>query len=156
MKKLLLSLAFAIFSFIAFNQQIISSPSVEVQSTHEADWQVYVQHESFKIEYKFVNCDPAMGYDNESVLLRVTNLTGNKIQLTWINNNFYDKVCNSCNYPNEYFNELSLAPNQQLEGACDIYADKKLKIFSKFNDVNYSKGKQLTSFKLADLTIITY
>lgn len=156
MKKLLLTAICLMHFCIAFNQQNISSPSVEVVSTHNSDWVVYIQHENFKIEYMFVNCDPNMGYDNESVLLRVSNLTARKIKLTWVNNNFYDKVCNTCNYPNEYFNELILAPNQLLEGNCDIYSDKKLKIFSKFNDVNYSKGKQLTSFKLADLSLILY
>lgn len=156
MKKLLLIANFLTFSFIALNQQNISSPSVEVISSHGNEWNVYVQQENFKIEYKFVNCDPSMGYDNESIVLRITNFTENKIKLTWVSNNFYDKVCNSCNYPDEYFNELILSPNQQVEGTCDIYADKKLKIFSKFNDVNYSKGKQLTSFKLADLNLTTY
>lgn len=156
MKKLLLTFAFAIFSFIAFNQQYISTPSIEVLSFRTSEWELYVHHDNFKIEFKYVNCDPNMGYDNESVLLRITNLTENKIKLTWVNNNFYDKICNSCNYPDEYFNELILAPNQRLEGGCDINAEKKLKLFSKFNDVNYSKGKQLTSFKLADFTLTTY
>lgn len=156
MKKLLLSTICVLYTFISFSQRVINSPAVDIQSTHSNDWELYILDEIVKIEYKIVSCDPVMGYDNESVLLRITNLSGSKIQLSWISNNFYDKVCNSCNYPNEYFNEIGLAPNQTLEGNCDIYADKKLKIFSKFNDPNYSKGKQLTSFKLADLMLTIY
>lgn len=155
MKKLLLTL-FVIVTKMAVCQQEITTPIIEVTDAHSQNWETYISNLDFKIEYQFVNCDPTMGFDNESVILRISNLTNEKITVSWVSNNYYDKVCNTCNYPNEYFNQLSLTPNQVLVGDCSLYGDKKLKIFSKFNDVNYTKGVKLTSFKLADFNVLTH
>lgn len=154
MKLLLLSFLMLLVSVFGFAQS--ESQTVECCSVKPTEWTEYYSDEKLSIEFKFVSCDPAYGFNNESVILRFTNRTTNKLQVRWHSHNYYDKACNSCNYPDEYTQELTLGSNETLTGDCDMYSDKKLKIFSRFNDPNYSKGSSLTSFKLDGLTITTY
>jgi hypothetical protein len=140
-------------SFCVFSQNILKSDTILIADNHIMNWQTYFENNQIKIEYKPTNCDPEMGYDNESIILKFTNLTSEKITITWNSINYYDKKCNSCNFPNEYFNELSIAGNSTVTGDCSIYADKRLKIFSKFTDNNAKNGVKLTSFSLGKLQI---
>jgi hypothetical protein len=137
--------------FLSISQQIIQTDTISTSLNNSTDWQVYFQNDQFKIEYKFSDCDPEMGYNNESVLLKISNLTENKISLEWHMMTFYNSKCNSCLYPEEYTFQFSLAPSEIQEGTCSIYSKPHLKIFSKFNDENHSKGQSLTNFKLSNL-----
>ena len=119
-------------------------------------WATYYSSESVTIEYKFVTCTPTSGLDNEGVVFKYTNKTNSKVILNWHLHLYYDETCRTCDFGDEYSKEISLTPNQIIEGNCTTEGDYTLKIFSKFNDANYSKGAKLTSFKLDNLLISTY
>lgn len=153
--KLLLASFFLLF--LAFNGvSQMNTQTVECCSVKPTEWTEYYSDSLITIDFKFVSCDPPIGFNNESVLLRFSNHTSGKVAVRWHSHNYYDKTCNSCNYPDEYTQEIAIGPGQTISGDCDIYSDKKLKIFSRFNDPNYSKGSSLTNFKLDNLTITPY
>lgn len=119
---------------------------------HSQDWVGYSKNEKFIVEYKFSDCDPSIGFDQEKVILKVTNLTGNKIKLSWYIHIYYEGKCVTCENYNEHFKEVYLIPGEVIEGQCDGgYVHNELQIFSKFIDANYRKGTFLSNFELFDL-----
>lgn len=107
-----------------------------------------------KIEYVFTDCDPNIGYDYEGVMLRVTNKTATGVQLSWKKSLYYDGSCATCGSEHEGGYTLNLNPGESVEGDCDPQPEYDIKILSKYNDVNFSQGNQLTAFQLERLTIL--
>ena len=103
-----------------------------------------------------VNCDPNKGFDFEAVFFKITNKTSDKLELSWHKYLYYAGVCRSCNYPEEYSFDMSLGANETVEGDCDPQTGYHLKLFSRFNDSDYSSGDALTAFKLNDLIVTQY
>ena len=158
MKSVSYLFIFSVFFLLVPNnsvaQNTIITPSIDIQKTDNSEWLPYFENNGLKIEFKYSECDPKIGFDNQSILLKFTNSSEYKAGISWQMHKYYDGVCNSCNYPEEYLYEIVLDSNSSLEGDCSIESIYQLKIFSKFIDENYTKGKRLTSFKLDDLKII--
>lgn len=121
-----------------------------MKNVRSDEWQLYYFNEDIRIEYQLVQCDPEIGFDNESVIIRVTNRTDSKMTLEWHMQRYNDGECNTCNYPDEYHYVIDLAPHSEMTGDCSVYGVNQLKIFAQFIDANYTKGKKLTAFQLAD------
>ncbi len=156
MTKLLPLLTMIYLSNHCISQQQFETISINTKELHPTEWVTYLENNQIKIEYKFSECDPEMGYNTENVLLKCTNFSDNKISLDWHMILFYDKVCKTCDFPEEYKYTVDFAPNESLEGTCSIYSKYQLNIFSKFNDVNSSNKISLTSFSLSNLQLIQY
>lgn len=155
MKKLILSL-FVVFSSIYSISQIqhattLISCNNKVQANPN-NWVSYIDNQDFKIEYRFIDCDPSVGFDHEAVILKIENKTSNTIDFDWIINIHRDNVCKTCDYPIEYARTIRLSPNEVIEGTCDRDTNKQLKIFSRYIDQKYSNGLPLTGFQLFSLT----
>lgn len=153
MKYLLLPLLFLQLSLVAHSQQTFSTEIIGVKNGKPTEWVAYLDLENFKIEYKFADCDPPSGLDNESVLFRFVNKTAANIVMSWHLHISYDEVCRTCDFPEEYSYELIVGPNETIEGNCLNDADYRLKVFSRFIDPVYTKGAQLTGLKLANFTV---
>ena len=157
MKLLLLALSFSFISMTGLAQETINTDLIQVDSTtNPVGWVTYIDDTKFSIEYRFVNCDPNMGFDYEGVILRVRNKTSQKLSFSWHKILHYAGACRTCNFPDEYHYDLSVEPNQTVEGDCDPQSGYDLKLFSKFNDATYSQGDQLTAFKLGDFSVTQY
>jgi hypothetical protein len=141
----------SIFCSTAQNQ--LPTDTINLIDNHSTTWRTYFENDQVRIEYKSADCDPAMGYDFEQVNLKFINKTSIKLDLNWHIHLYYDKKCLTCNYPMEYARTIRLIGNETLEGDCKRETIDELKLFSKFNDVNYSKGAILTSFQLSSFTI---
>ena len=153
MKKLVI-FSILLLTGVCNAQETISTSSIPVSKNIDASsWQVYVETEEFKIEYMKSDCFPTSGLDFQAILLRYTNLTGNSIELSWHIDLDYDGSCKTCG-SDEYNRSMTLAPNEIKEGNCVDKSNMKLDLFSKFIDPAYSKGAQLTSFKLGSLTLL--
>jgi len=146
------------FSHVLIAQQEYSAQLITFNAPSEkaTDWTTYIDNELFQIEYVFANCDPNVGFDYEGVMLKITNKTSSKLQLSWHKILHYAGTCRTCDYPEEYSFSLSLAPNEVLEADCDPQTGYDLKFFSRFIDAQYSQGDQLTSFQLLNLTATQY
>ncbi|MEY3236813.1 MAG: hypothetical protein RI883_914 [Bacteroidota bacterium] len=155
MNKLLLLLTMIYLSNHCISQQEFSTEKINLIDNHSATWRTYFENDQVRIEYQSINCDPAMGYDFEQVNFKFVNKTSTKLDLDWHIHLYRDDVCRTCNYPEEYSRTLRLAANESMEGNCDRETINELKLFSKFNDINYSVGVKLTAFHLNAFTITT-
>lgn len=159
MKLLFVSLIMSFFYLHGIAQQEYSTIQVHIStvaSDNPTDWTAYIDNTTFKVEYKMVNCDPNKGFDFEAVFFKITNKTSDKLGFSWHKHLYYAGICRSCNYPEEYSYDMSLGANEIVEGDCDSQTGYHLKLFSIFNDANYSSGDALTAFKLDSFIMTQY
>ncbi len=141
-KKLLSVLSFA---------SILSTGMANVE-----DWQLYTEKDGIRIEYKYTDCDFNMGYDQQWVLLKITNTSSDALLVEWKNNLWYNNECKTCDVKSqEYHRSVSIDSGKTLEGTCSLYSNGDLTMFVKFIDKRYqnSNPQKLTKFKLASLSI---
>ncbi len=151
MSKLFSCLGGIIFCIGTLSAQQYTTTSVSISKNIAlAEWETYISTPDFKIEYKKADCDPAIGYDFEAIMMRFTNNTGSDLMLAWHIDLFYDGVCRTCGY-DEYDRMVFVPANQVVETSCDNDQYMDLRPFSRFNDAQYERGANLTSFQLSNL-----
>ena len=133
---------------------MISINSLGKQIVYSETWINLISNSDFKIDYKLSKCDPEIGYDQELILLKVTNISSEKATISWHATLYYNGVCKTCDYPEEYTFSVELKQNEVAEGVCGIYEKSSLQIFSKFLDDRYTGGSRLSDFKLTNCTLI--
>lgn len=116
------------------------------------DSDILYSDSSLKISYERVICKPSIGFDQEMLILSFSNLTSENLKISWHSKLYYNGVCKTCDYPDEYTFEILLPPNAMLVGDC-LSSDQRLMVFSKFIDSGYKGNAQLTSLKIDALTI---
>lgn len=149
MKKLTLIIGFSLLNILIFSQEN-SKPKLD-NSIRE--WTPIAEESNVLINYKFVDCEAEIGYDQELILFQITNNSDQKIEIEWFMHLYYNGVCKTCDYPDEYIYVLTVEPNQTIEGECSMYSEYRLKAFSKFLDERYTGGTQLTSFELKNIKV---
>lgn len=107
---------------------------------------------SVSISYSKVNCYPKIGFDQEVFILNFQNFSEQNIKLSWHSILFYNGICKTCDYPEEYTFELELIANEIKSGNCDDF-NQKMVVFSKFIDKAYKGNAQLTGMRIEKLTI---
>jgi len=151
--RVLLLICAVVLSGSSIAQESISAPTIPVSKNIDvSSWQTYVETPKIKIEYIKVDCDPDSGMDFRGIMFRFTNLTSNEVDLNWHIELFYDGTCRTCGF-DEYDRSLTLGPNEVQEGDCNVKTNATLDLFVKFIDAAYSKGAELTSFQLKNLTM---
>ena len=127
-----------------------------VSQNKPSSWTLLQQEDEIMIYYKYAQCQPRMGYDQELVLLKFVNSSSVMTkEIEWDLEAYWDGNCITCKNLNEYHMKITLIPLQKLEGNCTVECDYKLKIFSKFTEKGISDADQklLTKFELANLTV---
>lgn len=159
MKKLIFALFVVFTSFISISQAQYPTSLISCNNENQVNpsgWTIYTDNQNFKIEYQFVNCDPNSGFDFEAVILKVTNKTSQKLYFNCQKTMYYAGTCRTCDFPEEYELQLSVGPNEIIEGDCNNASGNNLKLFSRFTDQNYSAGDPLTAFQLDELIVTQY
>ena len=120
------------------------------------NWTVYKETSTFRIEYKFQECNSSeeMGYRNMNVIFfRFTNLTRKNIELTWVRELYVDGECANCDeldHP-EHAMSLQLKPKEIVAGHPDFRNDA-LGIPANFIKlVKGMSGSKVTNFELINL-----
>lgn len=126
--------------------------SISKETPLPESWAVYANTPQFRIEYKKASCDPSVGFDFESVVMRFSNLTPNDLYLAWHIDLSYDGACKTCGY-DEYERFLTIPANQVIEISCQEQEHQELRLFSRFIDTQYSGRSELTAFRLSSLRI---
>lgn len=121
--------------------------------TKSAAWQSLLQNQSVEINYKYTDCNlPSEGTHNEYYYLKVINKTDKKLQVEWMEEVWYNGKCSGCGATDKENKRLIiLLPGEAKEGACDVSADRNLKIFSKM--LNWKLTRELTNFNLKELKV---
>lgn len=152
-KLVVLSLLFTFYTF-SYNAQL-STPFVDTEALQPSEWTEHFSNNDFSIDYKFVNCDPEMGYDQESVFIKFTNKTTNHLSINWHMILHYNTECKTCDYEDEYTFTIELGPNTEKTTDCSVYADNsQLKLFSRFIDEHYTNDAVLTGFSFEKIETI--
>lgn len=153
MKEISVLAVVLVTALYGYSQQTVSTDLLTVNGSKHFTWTEYVNEQGIRIDYTFSNCDPSMGYDTESVLIRVENTTSSDVNLDWLMHMYYNGECKTCDYPDEYHYELTVPAGQTIEGSCDIYGDYRLKMLSRFIQEGYENSTELTGFQLSELKI---
>ena len=145
----------AIFALLLFSSASIAQEATEFVNTEINEfstWTTYFENDQVKIEFKRTDCDLNSGLDKQYLYLRYSNKTQTAITMNWHIDMYYNDDCRTCDY-DEYDWSYSLAPGEVAEGTCEMGADRKLQLFAKFIDANYTNDALLTGFKFSNLTI---
>lgn len=159
MNRIILLLFVVVTGTICAQQSTnLITPSVNCKTADKSgQWVEYFSNDQLTIEYKFVECDPEIGFDKEQVLLKMTNHTADELKLDWHVLLEYNQECRTCDYPEEYGYHVFLKPNQTKEGDCSIHSEAfEFKMFSKFLDDRAREKDVLTSFTLSNFVITAY
>jgi hypothetical protein len=160
MHRLLLLFSIFISTWVLGQQTTtIITPTINCNTDegNPENWTEYFSNDQITIEYKFVLCDPEIGFDQEQVILKMTNHTSDVLKIDWHILLEYNQVCKTCDYPDEYGYHVFLKPNQTKEGDCSIHSEAfEFKMFSKFMDDRAKQKDILTSFTLSDFTLTAY
>ena len=132
--------------------------SINTQAETPNNWTDYYSDNEVKIEYQYTNCEYSDRFNQEFVILKITNFTNKNFSVNWINQSWYDKKCINCsdNSTEEALTEIYVPANQVVVGDCNI--QDNLRIFSKFSDriedmPGIKKIVKLTKFKLKNINI---
>jgi hypothetical protein len=137
--------------FLAF----IFTTSTQVNAQNPADWETYFENDTVKIEYTYQNCEYTEQFNNEFLIVKISNLTNNELIIEWKEELWYDDDCINCESGSDEFNKTVTIPeNTTIEGDC--LTPNALRIFSKFTEYltdmpGINKITILTDFQLENL-----
>ena len=131
--------------------------SLSIKAEKPINWITYYDDSSLLIEYQYQNCE-YLRFNEEKIILKITNKIDKDILLRWKEELWYDEACVNCDQENENenFKSINLKANQTLNGNCD--RDNTLTIFSKFSEKlidmpGVNKIIELTKFELKKINI---
>ena len=132
--------------------------SINIQAESPINWTNYYSDSEVKIEYQYTNCEYKEFFNQEFVMLKITNFTNKDFTVKWNNETWYDKKCINCSDKDnaESQNEVFIQANEIVLGNCND--QNSLKIFSKFSEKiedmpGVKKIVKLTKFKLKNIYI---
>lgn len=140
-------------SFNCLSQEQYTTDLVNTRENHPTEWISYIKNDKISIEYKYIECNPSIGYDSEFIVFKITNLSAGNITLNWNMNLYYNGVCKTCDYLDEYGYSLTIPKGQDIEGDCTLESIHQVKIFSKFIDSQAKNTALLTAFEFGNLTL---
>ena len=122
------------------------------------NWINHYSDNDIKIEYQYVNCEYSDRFNQEFVILKMTNLTNNNLFISWVNESWYDKKCINCSdkKTDEALRKIFIPADQIVVGDCNV--QDNLRIFSKLSDKienmpGIKKIVELTKFKLKNINV---
>lgn len=124
---------------------------------NDSEWIIYFENEEIIIEYTKMNCEYEDFFNQEFVIIQLTNKTNKKISVSWKEEIWYDNNCHNCEQDDKEFRKLTiLNTNEILIGKCNFHSN--LKIFSKFSEKledmpGVNKIMSLTNFELKNIQI---
>lgn len=125
--------------------------------TTEDGWILYFENDKCIIEYKKQNCIYEDFFNQEYIILQLTNKTNEKLTVSWNEERWYDNICSNCEQDTEEYRKITIInANQILVGQCNFHSN--LKIFSNFSEKledmpGVNKIVKLTKFELKNINI---
>lgn len=135
-----------LFSFTNFNSCESGNYSkTGLSNQFSNDWKIEYVDKDIKIESsKLSIADKANGTNQERIVFKYTNLTSQKLTLSFVRTLYYDGKCYGCDTQEKRF-EILLNPFE-TKSYDDLTKDKLYFIFSK--DLNNTIKKTLDSFQI--------
>ena len=152
-----LPITYLIVLFLSFSsvaQEQISTPFIDLETTHPENWENYLTTPDFIIDYRLESCESESLSNQAVVLFRITNITDQSQTINWNKQLWRDGACTNCHdldSPEGAF-VVSLLPNESIEGSCSSKENKALYIFRNFMELTPGMSKQtLTGFRLMNV-----
>lgn len=144
-----------IATILVFGLTVGSVFSQDIEFKKSDQWEFMYEIDGVNFYYKATECtDVSQGYFREYVLLKLENTNDFEIVANWDVEMYYNNECFNCGdkLNSEHHKSIAINSNGTVEGTCELYEPKTLKIFSRF--LNYESPKStLTNFKLINITI---
>lgn len=114
----------------------------------DSNWQTFFENEQVRIEKSPFLCSSSQnGTANNYVLLRITNKTEQKIEVSFLKETWYDGKCSNCSSSSpEHLITVTIDPLGQKTGNCD---ESSLRIFDNMPS-GFTK-RTLTHFEIKNL-----
>ena len=118
------------------------------------NWKSIKEDDSYKIEKQHVICKSNQGFDYEYVLLKYTNKTNQKIDLSYNLEVWYETVCEGCEDPDaKGLKTISIPAKSSIIGSCDSRSTD-LKIFDHSITIHPNAFKStLTEIKFVEVVV---
>ena len=123
----------------------------------DMDWIVYLQNNEITIEYKRIDCEFVEQFNQQYIMLKITNHSNKDILVRWDQELWYDNQCINCEqFSEEYRKNIVVNANEMVIGNC--IKNNPLRIFSKFTDAlkdmpGVNEITELTKFELKNINI---
>lgn len=138
------------FSFLFFVSSLFLT---SFSFGQENNWKQLYSKDGILIESRTMACEqPKQGINMEEVYLKFTNTTEKEILVDWQYDVTYGEKCYNCEggMP-EFSQRLKLAPNSSIVGECGDDNYYRLRIFSKF--LNMENPSVLTDFHVKNIVL---
>jgi len=126
-----------------------NSESGLFSGNYSSDWELKGSLGQVDIFIKYCDCsDPENGFYPEKILFKVTNKSDRRIYLYWNYSVLYGDTPTNAS-KDENLVQITLEPNQSLEGTCDNMPQTKLGVFVRY----IGQEPVLSSLILKDINI---
>jgi hypothetical protein len=139
--------------FIALSFLFICAFSFGQKNADSKEWTLLQTVDGVKVEFRKGDCNiPSLASYTEQVYIRFTNTSDKLVTVVWTNDMTYGNRCYNCDGNNEEMNQsLKLSPNSSVEGKCEDDNDLRLRIFSKF--LNMENPEPLNDFHIKIVSV---
>ena len=117
------------------------------------EWSLYQEVSGVEIYAKVEDCPRNAGYDRRNVILKFHNTEEHNCSISYHMDLYYSGQCQTCDdVDEEYSVTISVAPDQILQGDCDI-SQAGLTVFAGWSEKGV-KDVHFSGFELTDLTVL--
>ena len=103
-----------------------------------------------------VFCPSNDEFDQEQLLLTVTNTTNQTMEVSWKSEIWINGSCANCGVLQEYTHELVILPNSTLQAQCFDNINRDLVYFIRFDDVETNITEATTAIYFRELMVNDY
>lgn len=133
------------------------SPSIISHANDDIEWDIYFKNNEVTIEYKKIDCEFIEQFNQQYIILKITNHSSKNILMHWDQQLWYDNQCVNCEqFSEEYRKNIIVNANEVVIGSC--VENNPLRVFSKFTEdlkdmPGVNKITELTKFELKNINI---
>lgn len=120
------------------------------------DWKPFMSMDGVQIDYCMRVCNPDGKRDKNLLLFKISNQTTQNKTISWTTKMWRNDQCANCTTINspEFSHQLSLGPNEVIEGTGSLDEDRALHVFGNFIKLVPGMSEQrLTNVELLNVTV---
>ena len=80
----------------------------------EDDWVVYFENDKCIIKHKIQNCKYEDFFNQEYIILELTNKTNDQLEVSWNEERWYDNICSNCEQDTEEYRKTTMVDANQI------------------------------------------
>lgn len=141
-------LLFAVVCF--FSISLSFAQSIEISELNN-DWKEISSADGITISVKISDCDFNAGYDEQRILLQVSNANSSDKIVQFDVDRFSNNVCLNCNSNGESHRIIRVAANETISASCSREEKIDMQVYVKF--VNHETRDALNKIELNNVIV---